>query len=139
VATATIVRTAALSLFAERGYHATTLADIGAAVEIRGFTLYRHVHSKQDLLADIMTGAMNHLLALQTVARPPEAIPRSGRDAWSGHTSGSTPVTGNRPSLATTRSTASSPTTGNRRSACARRSEHGLGEGIDRGLANLVL
>jgi AcrR family transcriptional regulator len=45
------------------------MADIGAAAGIRGPSLYRHVHSKQDLLAEIMTGTMNELLALQTVAR----------------------------------------------------------------------
>jgi AcrR family transcriptional regulator len=75
VATANTVRSAALSLFAERGYRATTMADIGAAVGIRGPSLYRHVRSKQDLLAEIMTDTMNELLALQTVARAADGGP----------------------------------------------------------------
>jgi AcrR family transcriptional regulator len=69
VATASTIRGAALSLFAERGYRATTMADIGAAVGIRGPSLYRHVRSKQDLLVEIMTDTMTELLALQTAAR----------------------------------------------------------------------
>ncbi|MGR7003105.1 TetR family transcriptional regulator [Yinghuangia aomiensis] len=58
------IRAAALDLFTRRGYEATTMADIGAAVGIRGPSLYKHVASKQDLLAGVITGAMNDLLAL---------------------------------------------------------------------------
>jgi AcrR family transcriptional regulator len=60
---------AALRLFAERGYHATTMADIGAALGIRGPSLYRHVRSKQEMLAKIMADTMTTLLADQTAAR----------------------------------------------------------------------
>lgn len=63
------VQQAALSLFAERGYRATTMADIGAALGIRGPSLYRHVHSKQDLLADVMVDSMSSLIADQDAAR----------------------------------------------------------------------
>jgi AcrR family transcriptional regulator len=62
------VRRAALALFAERGYRATTMADIGAAVGIRGPSLYRHVRRKQDLLVEIMTDTMTELLARQADA-----------------------------------------------------------------------
>jgi len=54
---------AALRLFAERGYRATTMADIGAAVGIRGPSLYKHVGSKQEILVTIMSGTMETLLA----------------------------------------------------------------------------
>ncbi|MFI7701860.1 TetR/AcrR family transcriptional regulator [Nonomuraea sp. NPDC049480] len=57
------IRLAALLLFATRGYLATTMADIGAAVGVRGPSLYKHVASKQELLAEIMTGTMARLLA----------------------------------------------------------------------------
>ncbi|MGQ4601059.1 TetR family transcriptional regulator [Nocardia sp. R6R-6] len=57
------IRTAALNLFTEQGYEATTMADIGDAVGIRGPSLYKHVASKQDLLADIMIDTMRALLA----------------------------------------------------------------------------
>jgi AcrR family transcriptional regulator len=65
---ASAVHRAALELFAECGYRATTMADIGAALGIRGPSLYKHVSSKQDLLVQIMTGTMNALLHDQQAA-----------------------------------------------------------------------
>jgi AcrR family transcriptional regulator len=62
------IRSAALDLFTRLGYEATTMADIGAAVGIRGPSLYKHVASKQDLLAGIMTGTMEDLLAIHRAA-----------------------------------------------------------------------
>jgi AcrR family transcriptional regulator len=63
------VRTVALAMFAERGYRATTMGDIGAALGIRGPSLYRHIRSKQDLLAEIMIETMETLIADQRAAR----------------------------------------------------------------------
>ncbi|MEW2621448.1 TetR/AcrR family transcriptional regulator [Streptomyces sp. NPDC048106] len=57
------IRAAALRLFAAQGYRATTMADIGAAVGIRGPSLYKHVASKHELLAEIMIGTMEQLIA----------------------------------------------------------------------------
>ena len=57
------IREAALVLFTRLGYEATTMADIGAEVGIRGPSLYKHVASKQDLLVSIMIGTMDALLA----------------------------------------------------------------------------
>lgn len=62
------IRAAALELFTRKGYEATTMADIGAAVGIRGPSLYKHVSSKQELLAQIMTTTMEELLALHRTA-----------------------------------------------------------------------
>lgn len=62
------VRAAALTLFAERGYRATTMADIGAALGIRGPSLYRYLSAKQELLVEIMTSTMTALLARQDAA-----------------------------------------------------------------------
>ncbi|MER7455101.1 TetR/AcrR family transcriptional regulator [Nocardia beijingensis] len=56
------IRRAALELFVAQGYEATTMSDIGARVGIRGPSLYKHVTSKQELLADIMVGTMDALL-----------------------------------------------------------------------------
>jgi AcrR family transcriptional regulator len=53
---------AAVRLFAENGYRATTMEDIGRALNLRGPSLYRHVSSKQELLAEIMVA---HMAALQ--------------------------------------------------------------------------
>jgi len=62
------VRAAALHLFAERGYQLTTMMDIGAALGIRGPSLYKHVASKQELLAEIMVETMTSLIARQRAA-----------------------------------------------------------------------
>jgi AcrR family transcriptional regulator len=62
------IRDAALDLFAERGYAATTMADIGAAVGMRGPSLYKHVGSKQELLVQIMASTMDDLLRLHRIA-----------------------------------------------------------------------
>ncbi|SMC71904.1 TetR/AcrR family transcriptional regulator [Lentzea albidocapillata] len=56
------IRLAALELFTQRSYEATTMADIGARVGMRGPSLYKHVGSKQILLADIMVATMDALL-----------------------------------------------------------------------------
>ena len=68
VARAGEIRAAALELFTRRGYEATTMADIGAAVGIRGPSLYKHVASKQELLASLMLATMDELLAAHQVA-----------------------------------------------------------------------
>lgn len=58
----------ALELFAENGYAATTMDDIGRAVQLRGPSLYRHVSSKQELLAEIMVNTMDALQRHHRVA-----------------------------------------------------------------------
>ncbi|OKJ49529.1 transcriptional regulator [Streptomyces sp. CB02009] len=76
------IRAAALELFTDRGYRATTMADIGAAVGIRGPSLYKHVVSKQALLAQIMASTMENLLdlhhaAIATTIDPAERLRRA--------------------------------------------------------------
>jgi AcrR family transcriptional regulator len=76
------IRLAALELFTHHGYEATTMADIGALVGIRGPSLYKHVSSKQDLLVQIMTGTMDALLeahraAVATTTDPTERLRRA--------------------------------------------------------------
>ena len=46
---------AALQLFVEKGYQGTTMDDIGAVLNIKGPSLYKHVRSKHDLLAELMS------------------------------------------------------------------------------------
>jgi AcrR family transcriptional regulator len=76
------IRDAALELFTSQGYEATTMADIGAAVGMRGPSLYKHVESKQDLLARIMVATMEQLLAahhtaVSTTTSPVERLQRA--------------------------------------------------------------
>ena len=59
---------AALELFATIGYRSTTMAQIGDRIGIRGPSLYKHVASKHEMLAAIMTGMMRELLRRQQAA-----------------------------------------------------------------------
>ena len=45
---------AAGRLFAERGYHGTSMRDLGKELGLLGSSLYAHVDSKQDLLVDVV-------------------------------------------------------------------------------------
>jgi len=47
-----LTRTAA-RLFADRGYHATSLADLAEALGIQKASLYHHIGSKEDLLWEV--------------------------------------------------------------------------------------
>jgi AcrR family transcriptional regulator len=45
---------AAGRLFAERGYHGTSMRDLGRELGLLGSSLYSHVDSKQDLLVEVV-------------------------------------------------------------------------------------
>jgi AcrR family transcriptional regulator len=60
--TAEAIRSAAIALFAHRGYEATTMNGIGRSVGIRGSAIYNHVPSKQELLREIIFSAMYELI-----------------------------------------------------------------------------
>jgi AcrR family transcriptional regulator len=57
------VRDIALTLFAERGYHGTAMSQIADALGVRVPTLYSHIRSKQDLLAEIAVETTGAVLA----------------------------------------------------------------------------
>ncbi|MFE2985932.1 TetR/AcrR family transcriptional regulator [Streptomyces sp. NPDC059262] len=57
------VRDAALTLFAERGYHGTALSQIAAALGVRTPSLYNHMSSKHDLLDAIVTDTTEQVWA----------------------------------------------------------------------------
>lgn len=48
------VITAAGRLFGERGYHGTSMRDLGEELGLLGSSLYSHVTSKEDLLVDVV-------------------------------------------------------------------------------------
>lgn len=54
---------AALTLFAERGYRATSMRDIAEVLGLRAPSLYNHVRSKEDILVEIMDSAMDRALS----------------------------------------------------------------------------
>jgi TetR/AcrR family transcriptional regulator, cholesterol catabolism regulator len=64
----------AARLFAERGYHGTSINDLAVALGIRKSSLYTHITGKADLLADIaLTGAAAFHAALDSL--PDAATP----------------------------------------------------------------
>jgi AcrR family transcriptional regulator len=56
-----ILSTAA-DLFAERGFHGVSVADLGAACGISGPALYRHFPSKDAMLAEMLVSISDELL-----------------------------------------------------------------------------
>ena len=79
-----LTRTAA-RLFAERGYHGTSLADLAEALGIQKASLYHHIASKEDLLWEVArSGADAFHAALDAV---PEDAPAAEkiRIALRGH------------------------------------------------------
>jgi AcrR family transcriptional regulator len=60
--TADAVLDAALTLFAERGYHGTAVSQIAASLGIRTPSLYNHMRSKQDLLEAIIGRTVDGVL-----------------------------------------------------------------------------
>ena len=59
---------AAERLFSERGYHATTMREIGRELAIEGASLYSHISGKQELLfAIVLRGSDQFLQAARDV------------------------------------------------------------------------
>ena len=56
---------AALKLFAERGYHGTTMKQLAGLLGVQAPSLYNHVGSKQEILRRLMTSGMGRLVADQ--------------------------------------------------------------------------
>jgi len=51
------VVSAAGRLFAQRGYHGTSMRDLGAELGLQGSSLYSHISSKEDLLVEVVERA----------------------------------------------------------------------------------
>ena len=82
--TAGAVLDAALTLFAERGYHGTAVSQIAARLGIRTPSLYNHMRSKQDLLAAIIGRTVDGVLddfrtAVDGLSDPVERLHRAVR------------------------------------------------------------
>jgi TetR/AcrR family transcriptional regulator, cholesterol catabolism regulator len=66
--TAESIREQASELFFTRGYEATTLRQLAAAVGIQVGSLYNHIDSKEHLLLQVLGGVMDDLLEQQQAA-----------------------------------------------------------------------
>ncbi|MCX4095657.1 TetR/AcrR family transcriptional regulator [Nocardia sp. alder85J] len=56
------VRDAALTLFAEKGYHGTSLKEVAQRLGLRTPSLYNHMESKSALLSEIVLGTLEHVV-----------------------------------------------------------------------------
>lgn len=83
------IEQAARKLFAERGFHGTTLADITSAAGKSPAVFYRYFADKEDLLAALAESFLHEVVtprgSASTCRTPPTTTPSSPR--WS-------PVTG---------------------------------------------
>ncbi|MGN6574426.1 MAG: TetR/AcrR family transcriptional regulator, partial [Nocardioides sp.] len=52
----------AATLFAERGFHGVSVAELGAACGISGPALYKHFESKDAMLAEMLVSISEELL-----------------------------------------------------------------------------
>ncbi len=77
---------AAVHLFRERGYHATSMQDLAEAVGVQRGSLYHYIAAKEDLLWEIMERAMETLRAgVEPVARSRRAAANRLRAAIAAH------------------------------------------------------
>lgn len=60
--TAAAARAAAVKLFAQSGFEAVSMRQLASAIGVRPAALYRYWDTKQELLADVLTGFMDDLL-----------------------------------------------------------------------------
>jgi AcrR family transcriptional regulator len=60
--TAGRIRDVAAALFSAKGYHATSMREIAAAVGIRAASVYAHFAAKEDILYEIAAGTMTEML-----------------------------------------------------------------------------
>lgn len=59
---------AAVTLLAKKGYHAVSLAEIGAEAGIVGSGIYRHFENKAAILVELFERVIDHLLSEQEAA-----------------------------------------------------------------------
>lgn len=71
---------AAERLFAERGFLAVRLEDIGAAAGVSGPAIYRHFPNKESLLVELLVGISTRLLAGARDVRSRSADPAEALD-----------------------------------------------------------
>ena len=65
----------ATRLFADHGYHATGVAEIGRAAGLRSGALYYHIGSKEELLFDVLRGHLEEMRDNEEAIAASEADP----------------------------------------------------------------
>ena len=70
------IEDAAKRLFARRGYHATSVRDIAAALDLQGGSLYAHIASKEDVLWELVSRAAEGFVRRAAAVERAEPDPR---------------------------------------------------------------
>lgn len=65
---------AAFDCFAERGYHATGIADIAAHLGIGHGTFYRYFENKRDIVDHVITDIVERVVAALAAENAPDAV-----------------------------------------------------------------
>ena len=65
---------AAFDCFAERGYHATGIADIAARLGIGHGTFYRYFENKRDIVEHVITDLIEKVIAALAAENAPDAV-----------------------------------------------------------------
>src|SRR5215831_15406388 len=79
-----LTRTAA-RLFADRGYHGTSLADVAEALGMQKASLYHHIDSKEDLLWEVAWGGAEAFHAALDAVPENVSVPEKIRLALGAH------------------------------------------------------
>jgi len=72
---------AAGTLFAERGFHGTSMRDLGDALGLLGSSLYAHIGSKNELLEEIVSDGVERCLALAAGVAASDLAPMERMEA----------------------------------------------------------
>ncbi|GAB3667256.1 TetR/AcrR family transcriptional regulator [Actinocorallia lasiicapitis] len=65
---------AAFACFAERGYHATGVADIAKLLDIGHGTFYRYFQNKRDIVDHVMDDLVQRIITALTAENAPDAV-----------------------------------------------------------------
>ena len=76
------ILTAAAQIISQKGYHATSMSDIAAAVNLQKASLYHHVSSKQEILLSLLDEALELVCSrVSAVVLEPMPLPQKLRSA----------------------------------------------------------
>jgi AcrR family transcriptional regulator len=65
---------AAFACFAERGYHATGIADVAARLGMGHGTFYRYFENKRDIVEHVITDLMERIVGALSAENAPDAV-----------------------------------------------------------------
>ena len=68
----------AADLFAQKGFHGVSIAELGAACGFSGPALYRHFRSKDAVLAEMLVSISDELLSVGRERRARGRVARGG-------------------------------------------------------------